>query len=355
MHGCAVKRRRVQRFFCASSIPLLSRRSGFPACQAASDAIIYSASPPAAVQDDLTLLTSTVKYKTSIYAKRRYSLFGPLTILLCMSVWIPTAALAQRAEWGEVSRDVMERTAFPADSNAAAVALLDYGRVRVRKNLQLVFERHRRVKLLSEAAYDAWGTVEIPCYADDDVQEVSDIEGQTFVLGPEGEVARHELDDDVIFDEDVDGASRRVRFTLPALAPGAVIEYRYEIESAHPLYMPDWSFQAGEPTRWSEFRVTIPEMLDYVTQFQGSKSPDINESDDTRMQLRFRWEEAGFSRSRKRLLRMQAVKRRWVMKDVPALREEPFMTTPDDYRAMLRFQLARIGLRGQRPLWEMRS
>ena len=281
--------------------------------------------------------------------------FTALAILLCACVWVPTTASAQRAEWGEVPRDAMEMTSFSADSNAAAVVLSDYGRVRVKQNLRLVFERHRRIKLLSEAAYDAWGTVEIPYYAEDDAQEVSDIAGQTFVRGPDGEVVRHELDDDAIFDEDVDGEYRWARFTLPALAPGAVIEYRYEVESAHPIYMPEWSFQSGEPTRWSEFRVTIPEVLDYVTQLQGSEMLSMNESDVTHVQLRFAWDQASTFRSRTSLLRMQAVKRRWVMKDVPALRAEPFMTTPDDYRAMLRFQLARIGLHGQQPLWEMRT
>ena len=33
---------------------------------------------------------------------------------------------------------------------------------------------------------------------------------------------------------------------------------------------------------------------------------------------------------------------RWVMQDIPALREEPFMTTPEDFRSKIRFELAEI-------------
>ena len=36
------------------------------------------------------------------------------------------------------------------------------------------------------------------------------------------------------------------------------------------------------------------------------------------------------------------MEKRWTMTDVPALREEPFMTTAEDYRSRIQLQISRI-------------
>lgn len=162
-----------------------------------------------------------------------------------------TPLCAQPAEWGDVPRDQLEMTAFPADSNASAVILSDAGRVHFNRQGRLVYERHTRVKILSENGYD-WVTVELTYRDEGGMERVRDVEGQTFTPTEDGAVQRHVLDGDDVFDEDVDGTHARKRFTLPALEPGAVIEYRYEIEKRNPILMPEWAFQFDEPTLWSE-------------------------------------------------------------------------------------------------------
>lgn len=275
--------------------------------------------------------------------------------VLFTALLLAAPAEAQRAEWGEVDREELVQTSFAADSDAAAVILSDYGTVEVKSDMQLVFHRHRRIKLLTEAAYDAWGTASVTYRAEDRAQRLDDLEGHTFVLGPDGQIERHEMKKDAVFTEDIDGEYERVRFTLPALQPGAIIEYRYEIESDHPGYLPDWSFQTSEPTLWSEYRYEIPELLDYTTQFQGTQPLSVREAEPSRMRMRFDVGKTSAYRTRSFNMSMNAQKHRWAMQDVPALREEPFMTTPEDYRAKLRFQLTRIGVPGELPLWTMKS
>lgn len=254
-------------------------------------------------------------------------------------IFLPEAPLyAQPAEWGEVPRDHLEMTAFPADSNASAVILSDAGKVSFTRRGRLIYERHRRIKMLTEEGYD-WGTVELTYHAEDRMERVRKIDGQTFTLAENGEVERHELDGDDVFEEDVDGTYERKRFTLPALEPGAVIEYRYKIEKRNPILMPEWSFQASEPTLWSEYEVEIPNRLYYVRITKGVPDFAVEEERTVHGQMgtsgRFRW----------------------AMEDVPALRDEPFMTTPDDYRASIAFQLkqyrtARGGVENFMTSWE---
>lgn len=209
---------------------------------------------------------------------------------------------------------------YPADTNAAAVILADYGTVSFERGYNLVFKRHRRIKILRETGYD-WGTFAFSYHARDRLQEVNRVEGQTFLM-QDGWVQRHELNKGDIFKEDLDGDFKRIRFTLPALAPGAVIEYRYEVQSKSPVLMPEWSFQASEPTLWSEFRPEIPLTLHYVQATRGILQFHIEESEKA-------FRPVG-----------QSMVYRLVMRDVPAIREEPYMTTAENYRARLEYQLA---------------
>lgn len=246
---------------------------------------------------------------------------------VCAGCVVPSILYAQPTEWGEVPRHQLEMEAYPADANAAAVVLSDVGTVHFDSRAQVVYERHRRIKILAEGGYD-WGTVELPYLAEDRMQRVLDIDGHTFTLSEDGEVERHELDGDDIFEEDVNGAYRRKRFTLPALTPGAVIEYRYEMRSKTPLLIPEWSFQANEPTLWSEYEVEIPDRFHFVQIVHGAPDFHIKAHNEVHGP-------AGESQ-----------RHRWVMTDVPALRKEPFVTTLENYRARITLQLKSYIFRG---------
>ncbi len=258
-------------------------------------------------------------------------------MLLAFVTFLAHALLAQNEpmKWGEVPPADLEMKTFPADTNATAVILCDYGKYSFDDNLDLVFSRHRRIKILSEAGYE-WGNMSIAYYAKDKTQWLTEVEGQTISRAANGAVRKDKLDKKSIFNEDVDGASRRTRFTLPGLAPGAIIEYRYQVHSKYAVYLEGWEFQSDEPTVWSEFRAEIPSVLHYVIVQQELPSFDVKES------LTLNWPPmmANFQTARVHNLKLMA--HRWVKRNLPALREESHMTTAEDYRAKMRFQLARI-------------
>ncbi len=243
-------------------------------------------------------------------------------------------------KWGDVPRADLEMTSFPADSNAAAIILCDYGEVEFTgSDFEMVYKRHRRIKILSEAGYK-WGNYALQYYAKEDRQRVRDIEGQTIKLAADGSVQREKLDKKSIFDENVDGEWRRIRFTLPNLSPGAVVEYRFTVRSQNGTFLHEWEFQTGEPTRWSEFRAEIPQILHYVMIRPTNIAFAIDESSThpippATLNLSYT---------------LKVLSKRWAMRDMPALREEPFMTTPDDYRAKLRFQLSKVVWPGELPV-----
>ena len=128
-------------------------------------------------------------------------------------------------KWGEIPQEHLEMDYYAPDSNAAVVILSDYGNLFFEDDGEMVFERHTRIKILTEAGYD-WGTVSIRYLAENRMQQVRGIKGRTYYAAEGGRMETHEMKKGSIFNEDVDGRWKRMRFTLPALQPGSIIEYR---------------------------------------------------------------------------------------------------------------------------------
>ncbi|MEM8598529.1 MAG: DUF3857 domain-containing protein [Bacteroidota bacterium] len=251
------------------------------------------------------------------------SLVTPLVLAALCAVVVPVTA--QPADWGDLPDAHTDLDVYEADSSAAAVVLFDVGEARITNQLDIELERHRRVKLFSEAGYDQ-ATISILTFRGS--EDISGVRGQTFVPDGEGGYRRVKMDRDAIFRERVGDDRERITFTLPALAPGAIVEYRYRVNSESLLLFPTWYFQDDIPVLHSEFEALIPRTFSYVRANQGTLPFDIETSDQVN-------HFAG-----------QATKHRWVRTDVPALREEPFMTTLEDYVHKIEFQLAEYGIPG---------
>jgi hypothetical protein len=252
------------------------------------------------------------------------SLFAALLLGLLPLTGAAQELTPEKAEWGDVSREHLELDAHPSDSNATAIILSDVGETRFRRNGELRFERTRRIKLLTESAYDEYGTVKLSYVHDDMMQRVKNVDGHTFILNDDGEVERFELDGDDVYEEEVDDTHGRVTFTLPNLKPGAIIEYRYEIRSKNPIFLNAWNFQHGEPTLYSEYVAEAPENLDYAVIAKSSPQFDTKETHSVNTHVG------------------PGVEYVWIATEVPALRAEPFMTTLEDHRASVQFQLRGI-------------
>ncbi len=84
-------------------------------------------------------------------------------------------------------------------------------------------------------------------------------------------------------------------------------------------------------------------MLQYVQVRQGVMKFDVAESEEQT------WSPMLAYAATAKQYNLKIMAHRWVMKDLPALRDEPFMTTVDDYRAKINFQLASVNWPGQIP------
>lgn len=243
-------------------------------------------------------------------------------------------------EWGEISKADLEMRSYPADSNASAVILCDYGETTMDKDINLVFKRHLRVKLLNQKGF-SWGTHSVVIYNDrEHGDDIDDIEGMTYTLSKEGKIVETEFDDDDVFEEKVSDKYTRYKFTLPGLEPGCIIEIRYKITSQSLWSVHDWVMQYEEPIRWSEYRLIIPVNFAFAVLTHGYERLSVNEIYQVPQMI------MGAPVTVLGTNPIRCNFQRWVVKDARGLRDEPFITTIDDYVNKLDLQFAGYAVDG---------
>ncbi|WKN30373.1 transglutaminase domain-containing protein [Porifericola rhodea] len=278
-------------------------------------------------------------------------------ILTCFCCTIyPLYAQEEPSKFGKISKDELEMQIYTPDSTAAAVVLCDIGSTRFKYNqssgIQLEFRRRTRIKILKNEGY-TWADAQIPLYKSGKNKEViSTLKGYTYNL-IDGKVEKEKLKKDGEFTEAYNDNLDLYKFTMPAVKTGSVIEYEYVIVSDFLYNFQDWHFQSSIPVIWSEYNVAIPEYFKYQ-QFTrgyyplsihetGSRSGSFNFTTKNRVENN-RTVKTDYSNHNLKFIEFTE---RFVAKDVPALVEEPYITTMEDYVMKISFELASISIPGQ--------
>ena len=145
-----------------------------------------------------------------------------------------------------------------------------------------------------------------------------------------------------VFEDQINSRWRQKKFVIPDIQDGTIIEYRYTLETPFLTNLPDWDFQTDIPTIYSKYTVSMIPFYEYAFLVQG------------------------VSRFGASILRIGYPKRRWgstassygnnvgggiefkdyihtyVLKDVPAFRDESYITSARDYIIRMDFQLAKV-------------
>lgn len=249
-------------------------------------------------------------------------------LLLCTATMF---AQKSPVKFGEIPMADMTMTIYDKDSSAAAVILVDYGEAYVSitpVSDNLYFERHTRIKILKNDGLK-WADVSIPLYTggSSDEEKISSFKAATYNL-ENGKIVKTELPKSSMFKEKFNRNFNVQKFTFPNVKEGSVIEYSYKISSPYLANFPNWEFQHKIPVRHNEYYAIIPDFFIMERYMQGYVSAQF----ERKMQSN-----SGYS----------DVVNHWVIKDVPAFKEEPFMTNEEDYISRINFALAFVNFPGQ--------
>jgi hypothetical protein len=272
------------------------------------------------VSSDYSAIIAPTSMKRLIASYALVAYFFLLTI---------SEADAQKAKFGSIDESELKMKVFDKDTSAVAVVLSDFGSSRFifTSQVQLVFERHTRIKILKKSGY-IWADVDIPYYQKENNKEkVTAIKGFTYNLD-NGKVTKNKLEPKSSFETQHSENWFSKTFTMPNVKEGSVIEFSYIVTSDFIYNLKDWEFQKSVPTVWSEYQAVIPEYYDYKFIQQGFHKIHT----PTELGLTHRINEEGY---------------RWIAKDLPALKEEKYITTLQDYVTKIKFELEQVKYPGQ--------
>ena len=271
-----------------------------------------------------------------------------LFFVLIFLSFVPDHLHAQAQEkspvrYGRITPADFNLPAGRYDSGAEAVVIADIGSSEFVGNskgwFSLEFRHFKRIKIINKKGFDA-ATVEIPLYLSGSaVETVGSLKAITYNL-ENGKIVETKLDDKSIFTDKVSKHLVMKKFTFPALKEGSVIEYSYVQSSDFLQNLQPWEFQGPYPCLWSEYSVSMPNFFQYVTLTQGFLPFSIKTSDSRNVNFRLTIP-GGADADDHVAFEDRVEDRRWVMKEVPALKEEAYTTTLENYIAKIEFQLAR--------------
>lgn len=220
------------------------------------------------------------------------------------------------------------------DKDAEAYKLLDYGDVRYVRGkdiFKIETERRIRIKILKDKGLDL-ANIKIKFYSKQGYENISDVSGVTYNIDNSGNVITTKLDKSSIFKKPVDKKFSEVAFTMPDVKVGSVIEYKYTDDKESIENLSDWYFQDDIPTRISMYRILVPSIFRFVNEVMAyQKVEQSNDDVNERMSL-----------PNGEIFSYTSVEKTYILKDVPALTDEPYMGAAKDYLERVVFQLSQI-------------
>lgn len=295
---------------------------------------------------------------------KTYILTAVLLSVLSFAGQVNIDAQEPPIRYGKLDRSELERTVYPAYPNAPAVILDDYGKTfflfpdvkevndfgNQSAGFRTVYYHYTRIKMLDTTA-SHWADVVIPVYHTELArEEVLKLHATTYNL-KNGKVIKTKLTDDLISTEAADKNRDKIKFSMPGVRNGSVIEFEYTLTSEFLYNLPSWQFQYSIPVIRSEYEVVIPEYYRYNQILQGYIP--VKTSSETRMRkimLTYQEKPQGLTNrvaTHTRDIDYYETSYRYLAENVEAFPVEAYLTMADNYLTEIEFELSSTKFPGQ--------
>ena len=268
-----------------------------------------------------------------------------IIIVLCT---VTPSAVSQvfSKELGNIGDAEINLTTYARDRQAEAVILFDIGDSRFidtpEGGYEIQFSREKRIKILTRAGIK-YSEVSIPLY--------TDASGRSETLKSliavsynyeDGQLRRTELNPSSVYDEKINTRWNAKKFVFPDVKPGTIIEYQYVMTTPFHFNLPDWEFQSRIPTVYSRLTVRMIPFYEYAFIVHGTNRFDYQTSTKDSKVRTFGQVTEVYGQNMGGGIKFQDMVHVYGMNNVPAFRDESYITSVDDYLIRMDFQLAKF-------------
>jgi len=256
--------------------------------------------------------------------------------ICCAISYTMTSAQDISLKFGKVNDYELNMKSYEKDTTAEAVVLYDDGYTSyewVNEGFKITQELKQKIKILKQEGVDR-ATISLPYYykTNGDRETISSLEAFSYNM-ENGKIVKTKLDKKYIFDEEINNRFRQLKFSVPNVKVGSVIEFKYNKSSDHVYAIPDWYIQTNIPVVYSNYEVLIPEYFIFNNETKGYENIKVVE---TSQNQQFN---VGVSSSGSNTVSCQSRNIKFTANDVPALKDEPFVWHKNDFSSGVRFEL----------------
>ncbi len=258
-----------------------------------------------------------------------------ISVLFLLLTNLQTTAQKGQPGFGKVDKADLELKDCAFDKGADAMVLIDYGNIYYDRGtvgfsaFKTVFERRTRIKILKEKGISQ-ADIEIPFYTHNNEEKIYRLNANTYNLDESGKMLTTEVKKSSIYSKKIDGNYSKMIIAFPEVKVGSIIEYSYIIER-ETYNLRNWYFQGRIPVRYSEYQLKIPQIFRFSVQPSViDPVEDKQEVIDESISM-----DEGF-------IQTKSLKSNYIMRNLPGVRDEPFMGSAKDYMQRLEFQMTQI-------------
>lgn len=271
-------------------------------------------------------------------------LFSILTMSLCTLAIQVSSAQTINNRMGKPTDEELNMTVYEPDSAANAVVLYSHTDVRLEYTsigFQLKYRYKKRIKVLNSNGTD-YANVSIPFYSvksNTYAEDISKPQAASYNL-EDGKVVCTKMKKDAVFEEQLNKYYRQLKFTVPQVKEGSIIEYEYTISSNIFYNIREWRAQEEIPVPRTEYEITTPEYFDFNVEQHGAE-PIIAKRNTESMTLML-----GNGRS----ISCNAETYTFEGNKMSALHEDEYVWCADNFCTQVNFELKGIQIDARRTL-----
>ncbi|MDP2238014.1 MAG: DUF3857 domain-containing protein [Bacteroidales bacterium] len=254
-------------------------------------------------------------------------------ILFALILFITASTFAQKVKFRKIPDEALQETIHKIDSEAEAAVLHEYSRVYYAYNLgefKLITYVHKRVKIYNQKGMD-WGNFSIPYHNEG---RFTKFRAYTYNLVNE-KIVETKLENDGYFTEEFNKVLNRRKFAMPNLAPGAVIDIEYELSEPSTISLRPFYLQQDIPVDYIEYEVEIPEYYTFNSSLKGLPL-SVKRKNTTKTGSLAEMGSSSQAKNTTYTIKVDV----YQASDVPALKEEPFVPSMDNYRTSVNYELS---------------
>lgn len=276
-----------------------------------------------------------------------------ILILIFMCFFVQSSFTQNnKIKFGKVSDQELNMKVYDKDTSAVAVYLADkqwstfyFDNNSSKSGFAFRFERHVRIKILKKEGYE-YANIRIPVYHSGSSEEkITNIKAFTCNM-VDGKIVKTKLENKDIYKIKINKYWDTKKFAMPLVKVGSVIEIKYTITSDFLYNLRDWQYQFAVPCVYSSYDVTIPEFFKYKINQFGGYSIQERKTENATEQFTVHYvidpSTTGHQNRGEYNLPSLSQRLHFATWDVPALIDEPYISSIKYFRSRLEFELQSI-------------